>query len=208
MWKYTSVHQLPLCHHGLPSNIHMVQSHWPRILLRVAWPDLNQSKAVYQAIGASLDGTPRSVQARHQIYQIATYHLTTNPIAAPPQLPLNDKTNMVFMTMVDIQGQLYTDQTGRFPITSNRGNNYVVIFYTVDANHIKTYPIKSHHRSELLRAYNDVHSYLCMWGYQPQLHKLDNESSCDVKTFITDNNASFQYTPPKIHWTNIMERAI
>ncbi|KAL7478501.1 hypothetical protein ACHAW6_004261 [Cyclotella cf. meneghiniana] len=61
-----------------------------------------------------------------------------NPMAEPPQLPLNDKTNMVFMTMVDIQGQLYTDQTGHFPINSNRGNNYVVIFYTVDANHIKS----------------------------------------------------------------------
>ena len=88
-----------------------------------------------------------------------------DPMAEPPQLPLNDKTNMVFMTMVDIQGQLYTDQTGRFPITSNRGNNYVVIFYTVDANHIKSYPIKSRHRSELLGAYNDVYSYLRMRGY-------------------------------------------
>ena len=76
---------------------------------------------------------------------------TTDSIEEPHHLPLNDKANMVFMTMVDIDGQLFTDQMGRFPLTSNRGNNYVVIFYTVDANHIKSYPIKSCHRSELLR---------------------------------------------------------
>ncbi|KAL7481872.1 hypothetical protein ACHAW6_007552 [Cyclotella cf. meneghiniana] len=62
-----------------------------------------------------------------------------DPMEKPQQLPLNDKTNIVFITMVDIQGHLFTDQTGCFPLTSNRGNNYVVIFYTVDANHIKSY---------------------------------------------------------------------
>ncbi|KAL7474522.1 hypothetical protein ACHAW6_000492 [Cyclotella cf. meneghiniana] len=44
--------------------------------------------------------------------------------------------------MVDIEGQLFTDRTGQFLVTSNRGNNYIIIFYTVDANHIKSYPIK------------------------------------------------------------------
>ncbi|KAL7474137.1 hypothetical protein ACHAW6_000129 [Cyclotella cf. meneghiniana] len=76
--------------------------------------------------------------------------------------------------MVDIQGQLFTDQTGRFPVTSNRGNNYIVIFYMVDANHFKSCPIKSRHRTELLLAYNDVYAYLRVQGYHPQLHKLDN----------------------------------
>ncbi|KAL7480206.1 hypothetical protein ACHAW6_011040 [Cyclotella cf. meneghiniana] len=121
--------------------------------------------------------------------------ITHDPMETPPQLPLNDKTNMVFMAMVDVQGQLFTDQTGQFSITSFRGNNYMVIFYTVDVNHIKSYPIKSSYRTELLRAYNDVYAYLCLRGYCPQLHKLDIESSRD-------------YTPPEIHQTNIAKRAI
>ncbi|KAL7479397.1 LOW QUALITY PROTEIN: hypothetical protein ACHAW6_005129 [Cyclotella cf. meneghiniana] len=53
---------------------------------------------------------------------------TPDPMEEPQQAPLNDKTNMAFITTVDIQGQLFTDQTGRFPLNSNRGNNYVVIF--------------------------------------------------------------------------------
>ena len=64
---------------------------------------------------------------------------------------------MVFMTMLDVEGQLFTDQTGRFPVSSNRGNNYIVIFYAVDPNFIKSYPIKSRHRSELLKAYDEVY---------------------------------------------------
>ncbi|KAL7484653.1 hypothetical protein ACHAW6_010288 [Cyclotella cf. meneghiniana] len=96
-------------------------------------------------------------------------------------MPLNEKSNMVFMTMVDIQGQLFTDQMGCFPLTSNRGNNYVVIFFIVDANHINSYPIKSCHRTELLQAYNDVYAYLHVQGYQPQLNKLDNESSIPLQ---------------------------
>eukprot|EP00804_Cyclotella_cryptica_P020409 CCRYP_012621-RA/>CCRYP_012621-RA protein AED:0.40 eAED:0.67 QI:0/0/0/0.75/0/0/4/0/229 len=37
-----------------------------------------------------------------------------------PQTPNNDKTNMVYMTKVEVDGQLFTDQTGLFPVTSNR----------------------------------------------------------------------------------------
>ncbi|KAL7480574.1 hypothetical protein ACHAW6_006259 [Cyclotella cf. meneghiniana] len=96
---------------------------------------------------------------------------------------------MVSMTMTEIQGQLFTNQT-------------------VDVKHFKSYPIKSHHRTELLRAYNDVYAYLCVQGYCLQLNKLDNESSHDVEAFITKKNASFQYTPPEIYQTNIAERAI
>jgi hypothetical protein len=124
------------------------------------------------------------------------------------QAPNNDKTNMVFMTMVEVEGQLFTDQTGRFSVTSNRGNNYIVIFYAVDPNYIKSYPIKSQHRNELLKAFNEVYQFLLIRGYRPQLHRLDNETSKDIEAFITENNAKFQYTPPDMHRTNIAERAI
>eukprot|EP00804_Cyclotella_cryptica_P013578 CCRYP_012928-RA/>CCRYP_012928-RA protein AED:0.44 eAED:0.45 QI:0/-1/0/1/-1/1/1/0/191 len=126
----------------------------------------------------------------------------------PEQAPQNDWINMVFLTLAEVEGQLFTDQTGRFPVTSSKGNNYIVIFYVVDANYIKSYPIKSCHRTELIRAYDDVYNFLRTRGYRPQLHKLDNETSKDVESFIADNNASHQYTPPDIHRTNPAERAI
>ena len=44
------------------------------------------------------------------------------------QTPSNDHSHHVYMSITDIDGKLYSDQTGRFPITSNRGNCYVLIF--------------------------------------------------------------------------------
>jgi hypothetical protein len=66
------------------------------------------------------------------------------------QTPTTTTTNMMFMMLVDIEGRLFTDQTGRFPVTSNRGNNYLIMFYPVDANFIKSYSIKTCHRTEIL----------------------------------------------------------
>ena len=96
------------------------------------------------------------------------------------QAPNNNKTNMVFMTMVKVEGQLFTDQTGHFSVTSNRSNNYILISYAIDPNYIKSYPIKSWHRTKLLKAYKEVYQFLRIRGYRPQLHKLNNETSKDV----------------------------
>ncbi|KAL7524050.1 hypothetical protein ACHAXR_001126, partial [Thalassiosira sp. AJA248-18] len=135
---------------------------------------------------------------------------TTDPdsMEPVPQTPLNDKTHHVYMSIAEVEGRLYSDQTGRFPITSNRGNCYVIIFYAADGNYIKSYPIKSRHRSQLLKAYDEVYAYLRVRGYRPQLHKLDNETSHDVEVFIAEQQAKVQYTPADMHRTNLAERAI
>ena len=92
---------------------------------------------------------------------------STNPVPIKPdtmeevpQLPNNKRSHHVYMTITDLDGKLYSDQTGRFHIMPNRGNCCVLILYAVDGNYIKAYPIKSHHRSQLLKAYNDVYSFL------------------------------------------------
>jgi hypothetical protein len=133
---------------------------------------------------------------------------THNSMTPVPQSHLNDRTHHVYMSITDIEGKLYSDQTGRFPLTSNRGNCYVIIFYAVDGNYIKSYPIKSRHRSQLLKAYDDVYAFLRIRGYRPQLHKLDNETSHDVESFITEQQAKIQYTPADMHRTNLAERAV
>ena len=65
----------------------------------------------------------------------------------PPQSPNKDRFHHVFMTIAAVDGNLYSDQTGRFPVTFNCGNSLVAIFYAVDGNYIKLYPLKSRDRS-------------------------------------------------------------
>jgi hypothetical protein len=105
-------------------------------------------------------------------------------MAEAPQVPLNARTNHVFMQVHAIKGVISSNQTGRFPITSNRGNTYIVVFYVYDANYIRSIPIKSRPKEELLRAYHEVYGWLSVRGFKPLLHKMDNETSHEVEQFI------------------------
>eukprot|EP00804_Cyclotella_cryptica_P011596 CCRYP_012097-RA/>CCRYP_012097-RA protein AED:0.35 eAED:0.48 QI:0/0/0/1/0/0/2/0/379 len=54
-------------------------------------------------------------------------------------------------------------------------------------------------------------TYITSYDYGatvPNFTKLDNKTSKDVETFITENNATFQYTPPDMHQTNTAKHAI
>ena len=90
-----------------------------------------------------------------------------------PQEPNNEKTNEVYIAMEDVQGKLYSDQTGAFPRTSRRGNKYLAIFYAYDANYIRAVPLKSKTAAELQTAYEDVYTELTAKGFKPMLHKFD-----------------------------------
>jgi hypothetical protein len=51
------------------------------------------------------------------------------------------KTQFVYDATIDA-GQIYTDQTGRFPVVSSKGNKYIMILYDYDSNAILAQPIK------------------------------------------------------------------
>jgi hypothetical protein len=61
-----------------------------------------------------------------------------------PQQPSNERTHHVFLTVHDVTGSIASNQTGSFPVTSNRGNAYVALFYIFDPNYIKSVPIRNH----------------------------------------------------------------
>ncbi len=83
---------------------------------------------------------------------------TSFPEGIPPPFPPNGKPidtmeplpQFVFMTIIKISSMLFSGQSGRFPITSSRGNKYIVIFYIYDANFFKSVLIKSRSKEELL----------------------------------------------------------
>jgi hypothetical protein len=52
------------------------------------------------------------------------------------------KTNCIYAATIDA-GQIYTDQTGLFPMISSKGNKYIMVLYEYDGNAILTEPIKN-----------------------------------------------------------------
>jgi hypothetical protein len=52
------------------------------------------------------------------------------------------KTNCVYAATIDA-AQIYTDQTGRFPVVSIKGKKYIMVLYEYDGNAILAEPIKN-----------------------------------------------------------------
>jgi hypothetical protein len=93
-------------------------------------------------------------------------------------------------------------------VTSNRGNDYVALLYTYNANAIQSVPIKNRSKEELLQAITEVYAWLMARGYWPLLHKMDNAMSHDVEAFIALEQVKLQYTPPDMHRTNPAKGAV
>ena len=59
--------------------------------------------------------------------------------------------NEYYAKKVDLTNKIYSDQTGRFPITSSKGNKYIMIIYDHDSNAIIARPLKTKSALEMLQ---------------------------------------------------------
>jgi hypothetical protein len=128
-------------------------------------------------------------------------------ITTEPDLDQGIKTQYVYAATIDA-GQIYTDQTCIFPVVSSKGNKYIMILYDYDRNAILAQPIKDRTAPELLRDFQVMEQELVARGLKPKLMKLDNEASTLLKTYLHQQNITFQLVPPYIHRRNAAERAI
>jgi hypothetical protein len=91
---------------------------------------------------------------------------------------------------------------------SSKGNKYIMILYDYDSNAILAQPIKDRTAPELLKAFQIMEQELVARGLKPKLMKLDNEASNLLKTYLHQQNITFQLVPPYSHRRNSAERAI
>jgi hypothetical protein len=102
----------------------------------------------------------------------------------------------------------YSDQTGRFPIPSSRGNHYIFVLYHHDTNTIHAEAIPNRQAASIRSAWETTHKKFIRQGHAPNLHILDNECSQELKDAFSKYNIDFQRVPPKEHRANAAERAI
>ena len=98
-----------------------------------------------------------------------------------PQATQSENTNLVFFKTVDLSGKIYTDQTGRFPVTSSKGNKYILVAYHYDSNKIHAEPLKTGSGLDLTSTNQKLHSMLTNRGLIPHLRILDNECPIVLK---------------------------
>eukprot|EP00957_Ditylum_brightwellii_P179373 13664745-Ditylum_brightwellii.AAC.1 len=68
-----------------------------------------------------------------------------NTLEVPKQEEDNMKTNVVYAIILE-EGRIYTDQTGRFPVSSSRGSKYIMVLYCYNEHAILAEPIKTDQR--------------------------------------------------------------
>ena len=118
------------------------------------------------------------------------------------------KSHECFMVFERKSGASYSDLTGRFPITSSRGNQYLMIMYDYDTNSIQVAPTKTKTAAELRTTTLKLLDKLDKAGHKPRMHIMDNEASQTLKQALKKHNIDYQLVPPHIHRRNAAERAI
>ncbi len=83
---------------------------------------------------------------------------------------------------------MHSDQTGHFPATSSKGNQYIMVLVEFDGNYIDAEPMKNKSEGSIIKAYLILWTRLTELGtVQPITHILDNKVSEAYKAEIKKN---------------------
>ena len=79
------------------------------------------------------------------------------------------RSHQVYSNIVEVTGQIYSDQTGKFVTASNSVNRYLMIVYYYDNNIIHAESLKSRASAKMVRAFTKIHDYLASPGCKLKL---------------------------------------
>jgi hypothetical protein len=86
---------------------------------------------------------------------------------------------------IQIHNPMHTDQSGCFPVTSSKGNQYIMVLVEVDGNYIDAEPMKNKSEGLIIKAYLTLRTQLTASGtVRPTTHILNNKASAVYKAEI------------------------
>ena len=180
-------------------------------------------QAIKKNFLSSFPGLTESLISKHLTTSIATelghlrhekQHLQSTAIKHSSDenfFPLKEKkTHDVIYAITSYQEKevAAADLTGRFPYTSSRGNQYVMIMYHYDPNVIWGIPLKSRNAIDIVEAWETLNKKFMKGGFKPNLFIFDNEFSGDFRAAVNNENITLQLVTPHMHRNNPTERAI
>ena len=105
-----------------------------------------------------------------------TEKLGKPPEPIPPEEEPEGRKNTIHIKTIHIS-KLYTDDTGRFPVISRKGNQYIMVAYHCDSNAIMVVPFKTRKDKDRMAAYNTIVQSLKDRDMIVNLQISDNEAS-------------------------------
>ena len=109
----------------------------------------------------------------------------------------------IYIEINDAKEKMYTDQTGAFPVTSKKGNKYIMILCEIDNNVIMSEAMRNRSSSEIFRTYLILMQRLKSSVIMPKKHVLENECSTEFKQATKENELEYELVPRGQHRRNL-----
>jgi hypothetical protein len=179
---------------------------WPGLTWEAVNKNFPESQETLKGHGQKTRSGLRSTKATPQIDNEEECEEATNHTRPPTRQ--KEAIIRIYDLSDEAERLMYTDQTGRFPQKSSRGNQYIMVLIEIDSNAILVEAMKNRTTGEMIRAYQVLVDRLRSAGVTPKMHILDNKCSAEFKEQIKSNNMQYQLVPPHDHRRNIAEKAI
>jgi hypothetical protein len=122
-----------------------------------SWPGLTEH-AVEKHLSKSTSTTKGHLK-QHMQNERTTKIKDTQVIITESDLDHGIKTQFIYAAKIDAV-QIYTDQTGRFPVVSRKSDKYIMILYDYDSSAILAQPIKDKTAPELLNVFQVIMMFI------------------------------------------------
>ncbi len=145
-------------------------------------------------------------QQGHMKKQCQGVRSTRTKTAETEDVPIYPKKMKdVYIKIHNASKTMHRDQTGCFPATSSKENQYIMVLVEVDGNYIDAEPMKNKMEGSMIKAYLALRAWLTASGaVKPTTHLLDNKASAAYKAEII-KNCTIELVPPDNHRRNLAE---
>ncbi len=130
------------------------------------------------------------------------------------QLPLHPvkKEKKISYRVFDLADEatqkIWSDQPGRFPKKSSKGNQYIMVLTESNSDVSLIEAMKNCSSGKIIQAYQKLINCLHAARIVPKHHILNNECSDKFKKTIKCNKMTYQLVPPHNHHRNCAKKAI
>jgi hypothetical protein len=115
-----------------------------------AWPTINAS--IVRHHFPESDETAKG-HMKKQRQGVRSTRVLEDPKTNLPAIP---KARDIYIKVHNATETMHTDQTGRFPAISSKGNQYIMILVEVDGNFIDAEPMKNKSEGSMIKAYQTL----------------------------------------------------
>ena len=118
----------------------------------LSWPGLTTKKVNRNY--PETDETPKGhmIKVRQGVRPTEEKLAVSEKENSDTHVPLR-KNHDIYVQIDQVRDTIYTNQTGKFPITSSRGHKYIMVLCAIDGNVVLAEPMKNKSEREMVETY-------------------------------------------------------